>query len=45
MSRTNKGNMGSNSDDYICTVCGYIKRYLDDREKLKAVAKAWKQAG
>jgi len=43
--RTDTGNMGSNTDDYICTECGYMERYLDDKEKLKAVAKAWKQAG
>jgi Zn ribbon nucleic-acid-binding protein len=37
--------MGSNTDDYICVECGYMERYLDDKEKLKAVAKAWKQVG
>ena len=39
------GNMGSNTDDYICTDCGYMERYLDDKEKLKEVAKTWKQVG
>ena len=42
--RTDSANMGSNTDDYICVECGYMERYLDDKEKLKAIAKAWKQA-
>lgn len=38
------GHSGSNSEDYVCTDCGYYERYISDGETLKAVAKAWKKA-
>jgi hypothetical protein len=43
--RTDSGNMGSSSEDYVCTDCGYYERYIADRDKLKQVAKVWKKVG
>ena len=43
--RTDSSNWGSTTDDYICTNCGYIERYVTDEKKLKEVAKKWQRAG
>lgn len=42
---TENGNMGSTTDDYICTSCGYVERYVTDQAKLKRIAQVWKKAG
>ena len=47
-----KGPFGSNSvpisltsiaavDNYVCTRCGYIERYISDVEKLTEIAEKW----
>ena len=40
---TGQGSLGSPSDDYICTDCGYYERYIADKPKLAEVAKTWKR--
>ena len=42
--KTSSGNMGSTTDDYICTNCGYIERYVADKNKLADVARVWEKA-
>jgi len=32
-------------DNYVCTDCGYIERYIADPEKLKEIGKKWPKAG
>ena len=32
-------------DHYVCTSCGYVEMYLEDKAKLEAVAKDWKKVG
>jgi predicted nucleic-acid-binding Zn-ribbon protein len=29
-------------DNYVCTDCGLVERYVADEEKLKEIAKKWK---
>ena len=29
-------------DNYVCTHCGYLERYIADDEKLKEISKKWK---
>lgn len=29
-------------DNYVCTECGYLERYIADDEKLKEISKKWK---
>ena len=29
-------------DNYVCTECGLVERYVADAEKLKEIAKKWK---
>ena len=47
-----KGPFGSNSipisltsivavDNYICTSCGYVERYISDAEKLTEITEKW----
>ncbi len=43
--KTESGNMASTTDDYICTDCGYIERYVTDQAKLERIAQVWKKAG
>ena len=31
-------------DNYVCTDCGYLERYVADEDKLKEIAKKWKPA-
>ena len=28
-------------DNYVCTDCGYLERYISDAEKLKEIVKKW----
>lgn len=35
----------SEVDHYICTTCGYVELYIEDKTKLEAVAKDWKKVG
>ena len=28
-------------DNYVCTDCGYLERYIADAEKLKEIVKKW----
>ncbi len=42
---TENGNMASKTDDYICTDCGYIERYVTDQAKLERIAQVWEKAG
>ncbi len=28
-------------DNYVCTDCGFLERYVADAEKLKQIAKKW----
>jgi hypothetical protein len=28
---------------YLCTTCGYFEVYIEDKDKLKAVANDWKK--
>ena len=30
-------------DNYVCTDCGLVERYIADADKLEAVAKKWEQ--
>jgi predicted nucleic-acid-binding Zn-ribbon protein len=32
-------------DNYVCTDCGYLERYIADPEKLKEIGKKWPKAG
>ena len=32
-------------DHYVCTTCGYVEIYLEDKAKLDAIAKDWKKVG
>ena len=32
-------------DHYLCTTCGYFEAYVEDKDKLAAVAKDWKKVG
>ena len=32
-------------DNYVCTACGYLERYIADPEKLKEIGKKWPKAG
>lgn len=29
-------------DNYVCTQCGYLERYVADEDKLKEISKKWK---
>ena len=29
-------------DNYVCTSCGLVERYVADEEKLREIAKKWK---
>jgi predicted nucleic-acid-binding Zn-ribbon protein len=29
-------------DNYVCTACGLVERYVADEQKLKEIAKKWK---
>ncbi len=31
-------------DNYVCTDCGYLERYIADSEKLKEIVKKWPKA-
>jgi len=31
-------------DNYVCTQCGYLERYVADAEKLKEISKKWPKA-
>jgi hypothetical protein len=42
---TANGNMGSQTDDHICTDCGYMERYVADEQKLKDIAEVWDKVG
>jgi len=35
----------STINDYICTDCGYVERYIDDKKKLEEVAQKWQKVG
>lgn len=32
-------------DNYVCTDCGYLERYIADPEKLQEIVKKWPKAG
>jgi predicted nucleic-acid-binding Zn-ribbon protein len=32
-------------DNYVCTDCGMVERYVADEEKLKEIARRWVSAG
>jgi len=32
-------------DNYVCTACGYLERYIADPEKLKEIGNKWPKAG
>ncbi len=32
-------------DHYLCTSCGYMETYVEDKAKLEQVAKDWKKVG
>ena len=32
-------------DNYVCTDCGYLERYIADPEKLKEIENKWPKAG
>ncbi len=32
-------------DNYVCTSCGYLERYIADPDKLKEIGKKWPKAG
>lgn len=51
-----KGPFGSNAvpisltsiaalDNYVCTTCGYVERYIADAEKLAEITDKWEPAG
>ena len=31
------------ADHYVCTTCGYLEMYIEDKAKLEAVTKDWKK--
>lgn len=31
-------------DNFVCTACGFLERYVADAEKLKEIAKKWPKA-
>lgn len=32
-------------DNYVCTDCGFVERYVADADKLKEITKKWRPAG
>jgi predicted nucleic-acid-binding Zn-ribbon protein len=32
-------------DNYVCTECGYLERYVAESEKLREIARKWQQCG
>ncbi len=31
-------------DNYVCTTCGYVERYISDENKLKRISDQWSDA-
>lgn len=32
-------------DNYVCTDCGYLERYIAETEKLREIARKWRRSG
>lgn len=32
-------------DNYVCTDCGYVERYIAEPEKLKEISRKWRRSG
>ena len=31
-------------DNYVCTTCGYVERYISDKDSLKRISDTWIEA-
>ena len=32
-------------DNYVCTTCGYVERYISHQDSLKRIAEQWSETG